>query len=78
MHEGQKYNLPMDPNDACFFESEFIAKDTDGTEESFVPEVQQVKFWMEDPTTGEKVNKNGIMKIEYPENFFGKGKKIIL
>ncbi len=56
--EGQKYNLPVSPYDSCHMESLGI-------------EVQQVRFWCENPETGEKAEK-GIVKIEYPVGFFGK------
>jgi hypothetical protein len=71
LYGGQKYNLPVEAHDRCFYEKEFIAINDEGHAESFKAEVQQVKFWMEDPHTGKKVNKNGVVKIEYPEGFFG-------
>ena len=56
--EGKKYNLPVNPEDNCHMD------------ELGIP-VEQVRWWVEDPTTGEKTEKNGVVKIEYPENFFG-------
>jgi hypothetical protein len=56
--DGKKYNMPVEENDDCHM-IEFN-----------VP-VEQVRWWVEDPQSGEKTNKNGIVKIEYPENFFG-------
>ncbi len=72
LHEGEKYNLPVDPNDECFFENEFIATDTEKFKMS--NEIKEVKFWVEDPKTGEKIDGDGVVKIEYPSTgFFGKG-----
>lgn len=68
LHEGEKINLPVEKNDDCFFENEFIAKDG----EKFKVEVNQVKFWVEDPVTGEKTDKDGRVMMEYPKDFFGK------
>lgn len=71
MFEGQKVNLPVDSNDECFFEQEFKAIDVDNRKvEKFKVDVQQVKIWVENPKTGEKCKK-GVVKIEYPEGFFG-------
>ncbi len=81
LHGGKKYNLPVDPRDSCFFENEFIAIspkfDRSGNfkkidREIFTLEIQEIKFWTEDPKTGERTDGNGIVKIEYPEGFFGK------
>lgn len=70
--EGERINLPMYPTDPCFFEDEITIKDENGKIlDRFTPEVQQVKWWVEDPKTGQKSNK-GIVKIEFPNNFFGK------
>lgn len=57
--EGQKYNMPVDPDDHCHMDQLGIP-------------VQQVRWWVEDPKTGEQTENNGVVKIEYPENFFGK------
>ena len=56
--DGKKYNLPVSPEDNCHMD------------ELGIP-VEQVRWWVEDPNTGEKTEKNGVVKIEYPENFFG-------
>ena len=69
LNEGQRIHLPVDADDNCFFENEFIAIGPKG-KESFKAEVQQVKFWVEDPKTGEKTNGNGVVKIEYNPTFF--------
>jgi len=62
INEGQKIHLPVEAEDACFFENEFVAKN-----ETFKPNVKQIKVWVEDPKTGEK-SKNGIVKIESPND----------
>ena len=71
MHDGTKVHLPVDANDNCFFENKFIAKNPDGKTETFKPEVQQVRWWVENPETGKPTDGNGRVKIEYPEGFFG-------
>lgn len=67
LNEGERMHIPMLPEETCFFE-EFI----DSPEGKFQPieNVKEVKFWVEDPETGEKT-KEGKVKIEYPEGFFG-------
>lgn len=55
-HEGTKINLPVAPNDQCHFEELGITLD-------------EIKLWVEDPHTGKR-SKEGIVKIEYPENLF--------
>ena len=77
IYDGEKYNLPVEANDPCFYENEFLALNEDNQIESFKPEVQQVKFWVEDPVTGAKTDKPGKVKIEYPEGFFGDEKQVI-
>ncbi len=69
--EGEKVNLPVQAEDDCFFADEFVAVLPDGSQDKFKPEVQQVKFWVEDKKTGKKTNKDGVVKMEYPEGFFG-------
>ena len=68
MHEGEKYNLPVEGHDTCFFEQEFRAIDEESMiVERFTPEVKQLKVWVEDPKTGKKVTE-GVVKIEYSES----------
>lgn len=56
--EGQEYHLPVFPKDECHMDQLGLP-------------VQQVRWFVEDengnPTTGK-----GIVKIEYPKDFFGK------
>jgi len=70
--EGTQYHLPVDAEDACFFEQAFFYENNKGSIEEFKPEVQQVKWWVEDPQTGEKTDGNGSVRVEYPPGFFGK------
>jgi hypothetical protein len=56
---GNKFHMPVNAEDNCHMD------------ELGIP-VNQVRWWVEDPKTGEKTDKNGVVKIEYPENFFGK------
>lgn len=55
--DGNEYHMPVFPGDKCHMEQLGI-------------EVQQVRWWVEDedgkPTTG-----NGVVKMEYPADFFG-------
>lgn len=53
--EGQKLHLPVSAGDKCHMDELGI-------------EVNQIRWWVEDPVTGKKTDKNGIVKIEYPEN----------
>ena len=62
LYGGEKITIPVDPDDECFFENKFVAtkvKELNGKEvhkhEVFVPaeDIKQVKFWVEDPKTGE-------------------------
>lgn len=71
LHDGEKHHLPVNPQDRCFFEKEFVAINPDGGIESFKTEIQEVQFWVENPETGEKTDKDGIVKIKYPNGFFG-------
>jgi hypothetical protein len=57
--EGKRYHMPVNPEDKCHMD------------EMGIP-VNQVRWWVEDPSTGEKTDKNGVVKIEYPEDFFGR------
>lgn len=57
--DGKKHHMPVEPEDNCHMD------------ELGIP-VQQVRWWVEDPKTGEKTDKDGIVKIEYPEGFFGR------
>lgn len=56
--DGVEHHLPVDKNDRCHMDELGI-------------EVQQVRWWTEDKE-GNPTKENGIVKIEYPQNFFGK------
>lgn len=58
---GSEHHLPVLPNDRCHMD------------ELGIP-VQQVRWWVEDEN-GNKIDGNGIVKMEYPENFFGEERK---
>lgn len=70
LYEGEKLNVPMDPKDACLYETEYFDPTTKAIE-SFAEDIKEVKLWVENEK-GEKVAGDGIVKIEYPEGFFGK------
>jgi len=55
---GKEYHMPVELNDRCHMDELGI-------------EVNQVRWWTEDKE-GNKIDGDGIVKIEYPENFFGK------
>lgn len=55
---GEQVHLPVFPEDNCHMD------------ELGIP-VQQVRWWVENPKTGEATDGDGIVKIEYPEDFFG-------
>lgn len=57
--EGEIVHMPVQPNDKCHMDDLGI-------------EVDQVRWWVEDKETGEPTSKDGIVKIEYPEGFFGR------
>jgi len=75
LYEGKKTRIPVDAEDSCFFEENYF--EPNNSEETFSKEIKEVKFWVENEK-GEKTNKNGIVKIEYPDGFFGKGIKEVL
>ena len=55
--KGEKFNMPVDPEDHCHMD------------ELNIP-VEQVRWRVEDEQ-GNFTDKNGTVKIEYPDNFFG-------
>lgn len=52
--DGEKFHLPVSRGDRCHMDELGI-------------EVQQIRWWVEDPSTGERTDKNGVVKVEYPE-----------
>jgi len=69
LHEGNRIRLPVESNDTCFFEEEYFHPKTNSVE-NFSEEIQQVRFWVENKD-GKTTNGDGVVKIEYPEGFFG-------
>jgi len=65
LHEGKQYHMPVEYEDRCHFEKEYVfrSKYDPNYREVWKPEVQNVKWWEED----------GVVKIKYPEGFFGSG-----
>ena len=72
LHEGQRVRVPVDAEDPCFFEGVYFDPSTKAMED-FAGDIKEVKFWVENER-GEKTDKNGAVKIEYPEDFFGNEK----
>ena len=71
LFEGERINPPTSPEDACLFTEEYTSINDKNEVEKWTPEVQEVNIWCEDPATGKRSDK-GVVKIEYPEGFFGK------
>jgi len=61
LHEGKQYHMPVETGDSCHIEQLGI-------------EINQVRWWVEDEN-GKPTDKNGTVKIEYPQGFFGKEEK---
>lgn len=70
LFEGQRHKIPVFPHDKCFFDKTFVAINEKGSLEKFKTEIQEVDFWVENPATGEKTDKDGVVKIRYPDGFF--------
>ena len=69
LFEGERIHIPVDPQDTCFFDQNYFDP-VDKKEKSILDEVKQVKFWVED-ADGNKTDKNGIVKMQIPEDFYG-------
>lgn len=69
LFEGQRHHIPVDAEDACFFEAEHFDP-TIQAMDNFAQDIQEVKFWVEDEK-GQKTSGDGTVKIEYPDGFFG-------
>lgn len=69
--EGNRVRIPVDAEDPCFYEGMYFDPTTKAMED-FAGEIQQVRFWTEN-RDGEKTSGDGIVKMEYPEGFFGAG-----
>lgn len=69
LYEGERINPPTEPEDRCLFEQEYdVINEENGKTEKWKPEVQQVRWWVEDKLTGQP-SAEGVVKIEYPEGF---------
>lgn len=62
LHEGQKFNIPVDAEDPCFFEEPYFDPVTKTLED--FNEIKEIKMWVEDDQ-GRKCTQ-GTVKIEYP------------
>ena len=71
LYEGERIRIPVDAEDRCFFEQEFVALDSSGKPDKFKLEVEQVRFWVEDEE-GNKTDGHGTVKIEFPRATAGK------
>ena len=71
LHEGQRLRLPVLAHEPCFFEGMYFDPTTKAMED-FADDIKQVRFWVEDEK-GEKTDGNGVVKMEAPEGFLGKG-----
>jgi hypothetical protein len=60
--DGKEYHMPVDPGDKCHMDELGI-------------EIKQVRWWVEDKE-GNPVDGDGVVKIEYPDDFFGKEKEV--
>lgn len=69
LYEGKRINVPMDENDSCMYETGYFDPFSNNIED-FSEDIKEVKFWVEDEK-GNKTDKDGTVKIEYPEGFFG-------
>jgi hypothetical protein len=71
LYEGERINIPVEPNDPCFYKDKFKALDGNMEIDEFQPEIEQLRWWVEDPKTGKQIDGKGIVKFQYPSNFFG-------
>ena len=69
LYEGERHRLPVHPKDPCFFENAYFDPVANRFDD-FADEIKEVKFWVEDEN-GQKTDKHGTVKIEYPEGFVG-------
>lgn len=56
--DGNEYHMPVTPGDRCHFDELGI-------------EIKQVRWWVEDEK-GNPTDQDGVVKMEYPSDFFGK------
>lgn len=63
LYEGEKINIPVDPQDSCFFEQPYY--DPISKKKEDFNEIKEIKMWVEDEF-GQKSN-TGKVRIEYPK-----------
>lgn len=51
-----QFHMPVFPNDKCHMDELGI-------------EVEEIRWWTEDPLTGNPTDKDGVVKMQFPENF---------
>jgi hypothetical protein len=68
LYEGQRLNIPVDPEDSCFFEQTYF--DPILNKEETLNDIKQVRFWVEDKD-GKKTDKDGKVLMEFDNGFFG-------
>jgi hypothetical protein len=66
---GDRIHVPVDAEDNCIYEDQYFDPTTKAMED--FNEIQEVQFWVENQQ-GEKTDGNGVVKMRYPEGFFGK------
>lgn len=69
LYAGERIHVPVEPDDRCFFEEEYFNPVTNQVEK-YSDDIKHVRFWVEDEN-GQPTDGDGIVKIEYPEGFFG-------
>ena len=69
LNEGQKDNIPVEPQDRCFFDDIYFDP-VSHEKANLLDQVKQVRFWVEGKD-GKKTDGNGTVKVEYPDGFFG-------
>ena len=65
---GARIHIPVDAGDKCFYEERYFDPTTKAMED--FNEIKEVQFWVENQR-GDKVGGDGVVKIKYPEGFFG-------
>lgn len=65
LQKGERYEVQTQAEDRCIWETRFTPKEMKEID------IQQVRFWVENPETGEPTKKDGRVKMEYPAGFFG-------
>jgi hypothetical protein len=70
LYAGEQIHIPVDPVDKCFYENQYLPADKPGkTGEKVLDHIKQVRFWVENPNTGEQA-KEGVVKVELPKEDF--------